>query len=759
MLAFQFWTAAAVVIVFSLVSLALIVGQLNGQAIMMNHLGDVHQALGRINRLAREIEKDKSGTTALGSLAEFKERRRSLQEEWVKIRRILQQDAPSRDALDKFETQFTAWTDLVLQQLTRPDALTRKAIRELQGELKVDLELLIERANHVLNSADELERGLAERTSGMVGMADILLIFIFAIVLARLYVSVARPIAGLSRAVARFQAGELGVRVRVTNRSEIGLLQASFNELAERIEGMVTDLQKVDKLKSDFLSMVSHDLRTPLTAISGYAKLLISGDAGEVTELQKEFLQIVDTNVGRLTRLINDLLDVDKIEAGRVQLVREKMDLLGVLRECVSTFGVVAQGKGLKLKGEFPDALPELLADQSRLSQAFMNLVSNAVKYTAKGAVTLSARVEKEWVIVEIRDTGIGMSPDEVAKLFEKFYRAKSGLDSGEGGTGLGLVIAKGVIEAHGGHIRVESELGKGSRFLIELPVLATAVAAGREGQDGQAATSTGPMRWPRPIWIVDADPESALTLKNAIEAEAALFRNRSLRAVVGRSLDELHRTLAQPEAGGMPLAIFVDLKTLKLEDGSVAKIRTLLRVPPPLIAMGESIDPASLMNEGYAAWINRPFDLPRVVGTLRDLLSGVPARVLLLDSNLDTRLLLKRSLERSGGYEVEDVERRGQVPGRLDRSAFDLLVMGIDGPLAEFDSWFRVIKNSNPQSSVPLLVMLEKDQNLPSLDLIRAWGARKVVAKQQRIEKTVSAVKEILGDLRSGTERREVQR
>jgi signal transduction histidine kinase len=230
-------------------------------------------------------------------------------------------------------------------------------------------------------------------------------------------------------------------------------------------------VRKLDEMKKDFISTASHEMRTPLTSIGGYVRLLTAGDAGPVTRTQKEFLEIIDTNVTRLNHLISDILDVERMDSHEVWLTREPQDLASILRECVSSMSVVAAGKKLDLRYRLDAPAIPVLGDRSRLIQLFMNLLSNAIKYTQEGSVEIEASLDASQVEIRIRDTGIGMTPEEQENLFQRFYRAKSAIATGEGGTGLGLVIVRQIVEAHRGTIRCESHSGKGTTFTVVLPL------------------------------------------------------------------------------------------------------------------------------------------------------------------------------------------------------------------------------------------------------------------------------------------------
>lgn len=233
----------------------------------------------------------------------------------------------------------------------------------------------------------------------------------------------------------------------------------------------VTERVALERLRSEFVSTVSHELRTPLTSIKGFADLLQAGQAGPLNPTQQEFLDIITQNTDRLTHLINDLLVIERLESGRVPLQFERLPLASVLAEVARAFQVIAADKGLTFTFQAPEEL-WVRGDPRRLVQAFSNLVSNAVKYTERGQVWLKAWAEAERAVVEVGDTGIGIAPEDQAHLFERFFRASHEVVRRAGGTGLGLAIAKTTVERHGGQILVCSELGRGTRFRVALPLV-----------------------------------------------------------------------------------------------------------------------------------------------------------------------------------------------------------------------------------------------------------------------------------------------
>jgi PAS domain S-box-containing protein len=234
----------------------------------------------------------------------------------------------------------------------------------------------------------------------------------------------------------------------------------------------VTQERELDRMKTEFVSQVSHELRTPLTAIKGFTDMILDGDAGEVNEEQEEYLKIVKGNVDRLVSLINDLLDVARIESGRIKLNVEPLDLSEIIELVVATLRPLIEDKDQTITVELAPHLPMARGDHDRVLQVLTNLVSNAYKYTpAGGAIRVEASAAGDLVRVAVHDTGIGIAPEDLARLFTRFYRVDSSLTREIGGTGLGLSIVKSIVELHGGSVSVESTSGAGSTFAFTLPV------------------------------------------------------------------------------------------------------------------------------------------------------------------------------------------------------------------------------------------------------------------------------------------------
>lgn len=248
-----------------------------------------------------------------------------------------------------------------------------------------------------------------------------------------------------------------------------------LKEYATELERANQELRKIDEIKSEFVSVASHELRTPLASIKNAVQLILKGKTGEINENQTKFLQMADRNIDRLTSLLNDLLDLSRIESGKVLMNFKEIGLRSTIEFTLSSFKPQADARSIKLGINVPAELPSVYGDRERLEQILTNLIGNAMKFTTEGGeITVSAipfNKNKNMVAVSVKDSGVGISKDQLEKVFEKFHQVEGSLTRTVQGTGLGLAIAKGLVEASHGSIWAESELGKGSTFTFTLPI------------------------------------------------------------------------------------------------------------------------------------------------------------------------------------------------------------------------------------------------------------------------------------------------
>ncbi len=241
-----------------------------------------------------------------------------------------------------------------------------------------------------------------------------------------------------------------------------------------KIEQQNIKLRKLDQLKSDFLNVTSHELRTPMASIKGYVQMLSMGSLGEITEEQEKSLEIVLRNINRLDRLIQDILDLSQLESGTMEFVPEETDLQKMIDEVTETMRSSDDIKDIKIGNEIEEQLPHLTIDPERIKQVIVNLTNNAIKFSPdRSVINLKVKKEQENILFEVQDFGRGIPKDKQERVFETFYQVDSGKDTKFGGAGLGLAISRGIVIAHGGKIWVESEgiPGKGSTFRFTLPI------------------------------------------------------------------------------------------------------------------------------------------------------------------------------------------------------------------------------------------------------------------------------------------------
>ncbi|HXH28031.1 MAG TPA: ATP-binding protein, partial [Candidatus Polarisedimenticolia bacterium] len=232
----------------------------------------------------------------------------------------------------------------------------------------------------------------------------------------------------------------------------------------------VTELKRLERVRSEFVANVSHELRTPLTAIRGYAETLRDRGAHDPVRAA-EFAEVIHRNAGRLRDLIEDLLDLSAVEQGEARLSIGPVPVGAAVTQAEAVIRPALDRKRQTLTLDIPASLPPARADRDRLAQVLINLLDNAVKFTPEGgAITVAAAMTPGRIVLEVRDTGVGIPPEEIGRVFERFYRLDRSRDRREGGTGLGLAIAKHLVQAMEGTIAVDSRQGAGSTFRIELP-------------------------------------------------------------------------------------------------------------------------------------------------------------------------------------------------------------------------------------------------------------------------------------------------
>ncbi len=273
--------------------------------------------------------------------------------------------------------------------------------------------------------------------------------------------SITRPLAQMVEAARRIAAGSYGQRVDYRARDEIGEFSEAFNQMAAQLEA-------TERLRAELLATIAHELRTPLTNIQGYMEGLMDG----VIEEDPATYDMVRREAGRLARLVGNIQHLSRLEAGAERFAPQPLDLPAAIQTAEMSIRPQFEEKGVVLGSGAPDDLPAVWVDPDKLQQVLLNILTNACRYTPPGGqVTITASQAAGHLLVSVRDTGVGIPPEDLPHIFERFYRVEKSRSSTGGGTGIGLAVARAVIEQSGGSISVESTLGKGTTISFTLPV------------------------------------------------------------------------------------------------------------------------------------------------------------------------------------------------------------------------------------------------------------------------------------------------
>ena len=493
--------------------------------------------------------------------------------------------------------------------------------------------------------------------------------------------------------------------------------------LFEAIQEQGRQLQVASEHKSQFLANMSHELRTPMNAIIGVSEMLLEDarDLGRKDEVEP--LERILRAARHLLTLINDVLDLSKIEAGKMELHPETVAVDALVEDVATTMRPLAEKNGNRLDVECPAEVGAMHVDATRLRQALLNLVSNAVKFTQGGLVTIRAsrprRGDADWIVLEVADSGIGMTSEQVERLFQDFTQADASTTRKYGGTGLGLAISRRFCRMMGGDITVESTPGQGSTFAIALPA-----GEGPARADNVRKEAVAPRGRPAvtgtTVLVVDDDA----TVREIVEQ----FLVRAGFAVVTAAggLEALARARELH-----PAAITLDVMMPDLDGWTVlAALKgdpTLADIPVVLVTILDERTRGLAL--GAADYLVKPVDRERLLGVLRALCPRHAGRLLLVEDDADTRARLRQILERDG-WTVRQAEN-GRVA--LDRVAAELPeVIVLDLVMPEMDGFeFLAELRSRPDGrDIPVVVVTARDLTEADKNRLNG-GVERIIAKR----------------------------
>ena len=573
---------------------------------------------------------------------------------------------------------------------------------------------------------------------------------------------ISRPVVELTSAAQRIAKGDLATPVKVRERfaaKELRGLARSFNEMATRLSGAYQTLEekvtqrtselqaanqelaRANKLKSEFLANVSHELRTPLSAIIGFSQILLDGIDGPINDDQQQDILQVNRSGQSLLVLINQILDLSKIEAGKMELSLERVDLPELVTSVLESISPLAQEKGLRIDTRFAPGLPAVEADAARLKQIFINLLSNAVKFTERGHIEVIAQPSGRMVRIAVKDTGIGISADAQKIIFEEFVQGDGSSTRRHGGTGLGLSIVRKLVEMHGGAVTVISEPGLGSTFTFTVP------AWGAATQGLVANGPRRPLRRPNQglpgaaILVVDDDSSVRQLIARHLEQEGwktVQASNATDALQLARESKPLLITLdiMMPDASGWWV-----LEKLK-EDPRTAGI--------PVLVVTIVEDQRMVFDLGASDYLGKPYERRALIAKIHRLLPQLDGKhVLVVDDDPEARTILGRWLKEEKA-EVVAASSGAEALTLIAQSPPDLVLLDLMMPGM---SGFEMVARLRAQSEgahIPIMIVSAKD--LTTEDILTLNGnVQRFVAKGSiDAAGLTNAVRQLLGQSKS---------
>ncbi|HDQ35088.1 MAG TPA: response regulator, partial [Chloroflexi bacterium] len=477
---------------------------------------------------------------------------------------------------------------------------------------------------------------------------------------------------------------------------EMGFAQQAAINVGVAAENatLYQEAKSADRLKSEFLANMSHELRTPLNSIIGFSRVILKGIDGPLTDMQRTDLEAIHDSGRHLLNLINDVLDLSKIEAGKMEFIFEPVDVNTVVKGVLSTALALVKDKPVELQRDVEDGLPNIIADERRIRQVVLNLVGNASKFTEEGYIKVSAWREGREVIIAVQDSGIGIPKERYGAVFKEFEQVDSSSTRSYGGTGLGLPVSKKFVEAHGGRIWFESEVGMGTTFFVALPI------GGPKAEEPEEEEAKARAEESLTVLTVDDDEGVVTLFRRYLEKQGY--------HVVGltkgeRVLEEVKRL--------KPYAVTLDI-IMPTKDGWEI-IRELKSDPEtrdvPIVVCSIISEADKGLSMGVADYLVKPILERDLLDALARLEQQIPSNVLVVDDNPDDRKLLRRYLEEAG-YSVEEAPDGAAAISKIHDWLPDLVVLDLMMPEVDGFAVIENLKSSAVTSKIPVVVVTAKE-------------------------------------------------
>jgi CheY-like chemotaxis protein/signal transduction histidine kinase len=515
-----------------------------------------------------------------------------------------------------------------------------------------------------------------------------------------------------AKALASFQQRSLLMEITRQQNEDLDRLAGELARAKKLEEIRGQEIEASARLKSEFLANFSHEIRTPLNGILGYCDLVLREEGQRLTPHGRRDLSVIKANARTLLALINDILDLSKIEAGRVEIVNEHVDMEALVDECGSTVREILRGKQVELRTFVDGGAKDVFTDPLKLKQVLLNLLSNAAKFTDTGEVVLTATAQGPQLTIVVEDTGAGIPSDQMAHIFEKFRQVDGSPSRRIGGTGLGLAIVREVAKLLGGTVTVKSTLGRGSAFTV---VLSKAIDRQRDARPPlpKVDSSTPGVSRETSVLIIDDDQMIHQLLRGHLEEDG--FRVWSASdGIEGLMLAREYR----------PSVILLDIHLPKLDGwGVLARLKsdpTLAGIPVVMLSVEEQRGRA--FSFGACEYLVKPVEPDRLVDVVRKSIEPAMGDVLIVDDDGDTREMISRNLRKVGFTTIEAANgEEALLKARVVNPAMvilDLLMPNVDG--------FEVLRTLRAEGNrVPIVVLTGKELTDGEENILREGLAR----------------------------------